>query len=195
MTAPDPTPPPRPGRHDEGPRRGSIAAGIFLVVLGVAFLVARVLHLEYGLGTWPVWIVVPGIALFIGGLVVGGPGGLGMTIPGAIVTTVGLILWIQDATGLWATWAYAWALVAPTSVGFAMLVYGLVHGDRELRRNGLRTFLVGIALFAGFALFFEGAIGLSGGRIPAADILLPVVAIGIGVVFLALSVMRRPTTR
>ena len=187
--------PPTPGRRGEQPRRGSLVGGILLVVLGLAFLVARAFRLELGVETWPVWIVGPGIALVVAGLVLGGPGGLGMIIPGAIATTVGSILWVQEATGLWATWAYAWALVAPTSVGLAMLVFGLVHGDVELRRNGLRTMLVGLALFFGFALFFEGAIGLSGGRIPAADVALPVVAIGIGVLLLALSVMRRQPTR
>jgi hypothetical protein len=186
-----------PGTERQGqpPRRGSLAGGIILVVVGLAFLIARVFRVELGVVSWPIWIVGPGIALFVAGLVVGGTGGLGMTIPGAIIATVGAILWIQEATDLWATWAYAWALVAPGSVGAAMLVYGIVHGDVELRRNGLRTLLIGLGLFAGFALFFEGAIGLSGGRIPAADVVLPAVAVGIGVVLLVLSVLRREQPR
>src|SRR5262245_30209752 len=171
-------PPTQPGsqREDTGPRRGSLAGGIILVVLGLAFLVARVFRIELGVDAWPIWIVGPGLALLIAGLVVGGPGGLGLVIPGSIITTVGAILWVQDATGLWSTWAYAWALVAPTSVGAGMFLFGITHGDRELTANGLRTLLVGLALFFGFALFFEGVIGLSGGRIPGTDLVLPLVA-------------------
>jgi len=179
------------GPASPGPHRGSLVGGIILVVLGLAFLVARVFRVELGVDSWPIWIVGPGIALLVAGLVVGGSGGLGLVIPGAIVATVGTILWVQDATGLWATWAYAWALVAPGSVGLGMLLYGITRGDRELTANGLRTLLVGLGLFFGFALFFEGALRLSGGRIPAADVALPVVAVGIGVVLLVLSVGRR----
>jgi hypothetical protein len=179
------------GRPASGPHRGSLVGGVILVVLGLAFLIARVFRIELGLDSWPIWIVGPGLALLIAGLVVGGPGGLGMVIPGAIIATVGSILWVQDITGLWATWAYAWALVAPGSVGLGMLLYGITRGDRQLTDNGLRTLLTGLGLFFGFALFFEGAIGLSGGRIPAVDILLPVVAVGIGLALLVLSVIRR----
>jgi hypothetical protein len=178
-------------RRDTGPHRGSLVGGVILVVLGLAFLIARVFRLELGVDSWPIWIVGPGLALFIAGLVVGGPGGLGLVIPGAIITTIGSILWIQDLTGLWSTWAYAWALVAPGSVGLGMLLFGITRGDRELTDNGLRTLLIGLGLFFGFALFFEGAIGLSGGRIPAADIVLPLVAVGIGVALLVLSIIRR----
>ena len=178
-------------RPEGGPHRGSLVGGVILVVLGLAFLIARVFRVELGMDSWPIWIVGPGVALLIAGLVVGGSGGLGLVIPGSIIATVGAILWIQDVTGLWATWAYAWALVAPGSVGLGMLLYGITRGDRQLTDNGLRTLLTGLGLFFGFALFFEGAIGLSGGRIPAADVVLPLVAVGIGVALLVMAVVRR----
>jgi hypothetical protein len=165
--------------------------GVILVVLGLAFLIARVFRIELGVDAWPIWIVGPGLALLVAGLVVGGSGGLGLVIPGAIISTVGGVLWVQDATGLWSTWAYAWALVAPGSVGLGMVLYGITRGDRDLTVNGTRTLLTGLGLFFGFALFFEGAIGLSGGRIPMADVVLPLVAVGIGIALLVLSVVRR----
>ncbi len=68
-----------------------------------------------------------------------------------------------------------------------MLVYGLVRGDRELVGDGLRTTLVGLALFVGFALFFEGVIGLSGPRIVGLDDAWPVIAIGLGVLLVIVS--------
>ena len=62
-------------------------------------------------------IVVPGVALLIASFAVPPRGGLGLAIPGAIIATVGLILWFQSAYDAYATWVYAWALVAPTAPG------------------------------------------------------------------------------
>jgi hypothetical protein len=101
---------------------------------------------------------------------------------------VGLVLWVQDTYDAYATWAYAWALVAPTGPGLGMLLYGLVRGDGELARDGLRTTLVGLALFVGFALFFEGVVGLSGEPIAQFEDVLPFLAIGLGVLLVVASV-------
>ncbi|OGO57082.1 MAG: hypothetical protein A2V85_17855 [Chloroflexi bacterium RBG_16_72_14] len=129
--------------------------------------------------------------MFVASFAIPPRGGLGLAIPGAIITIVGAILWFQETNDLYETWAYAWALVAPTGPGLGMLVYGLVRGDRELAGDGLRTTLVGLGLFAGFALFFEGALGLSGGRIAGLDDALPVIVIGLGVLLVILSLFGR----
>jgi hypothetical protein len=68
-----------------------------------------------------------------------------------------------------------------------MVVYGLVRGDRELAGDGLHTTFVGLALFAGFAFFFEGVIGISGHRIANLDEVLPYAAIGFGVLLVIAS--------
>jgi hypothetical protein len=100
---------------------------------------------------------------------------------------VGLVLWYQAAYDAFSTWAYAWALVAPTAPGVGTLLYGLVKGDSELARDGLRLTGVGLALFTGFALFFEGVIGLSGEPIANLDEMLPYLAIGVGLLLVVLS--------
>jgi hypothetical protein len=174
-----------------GPHRGSLVAGTLLVGFGLAVLVGRVVDIDLGVATWPLVVVVPGVALFVAAFAVGGRGGLGLAIPGAIVTTVGLVLWVQDVTGAYQTWAYAWALVAPTAVGVGMLLYGLFLGDRELSGNGLRTLLVGLGLFLAFALFFEGFIGLSGRPIAGLDTILPAAVIVLGVVLVVLGLFGR----
>ena len=175
----------RPAAQAQTP--SGLVAGIVLVVIGVVFLLIRVVDVTIGSGSWPLWIIVPGLAMVAGSLAIPPRGGLGLAVPGTIIAIVGGILWVQDAYGLYATWAYAWALVAPTGPGLAMLVYGLVRGDRELAGDGFRTFLVGVGLFLGFGIFFEGVIGLSGHRIANLDEVLPYVVIGFGVLLVVSS--------
>ena len=165
--------------------------GVILVVVGGALLLGRVVDISLAGVTWPLWVVVPGIAMLVGSLFIPNRGGVGLAIAGTIVTVVGLILWVQEAYDAYSTWAYAWALVAPFGVGLGMLLYGLVHRDRPLAGNGFRTMLVGLGLFLGFALFFEGVIGLSGTPIANLDQVLPYAIIGLGVLLVVLSFSRR----
>jgi hypothetical protein len=185
-------PPPQPAgvRPAAQPRAQTppgLVAGIVLVVIGVAFLLVRVADMTLGASAWPLWLIVPGLAMLAGSLAIPPRAGLGLAIPGTMIAIVGAILWVQEAYGLYTTWAYAWALVAPTGPGLAMLIYGLAHGDRELAADGFRTFLVGIGLFLGFALFFEGAIGISGHRIANLDEVLPYILVGFGVLLVIAS--------
>lgn len=164
-----------------------LVAGVILVIIGAALLLSRVVEISLGGVTWPLWIVIPGLAMLVGSFFIPPKGGVGLAVPGAIVTIVGLVLWVQDAYDLYATWAYAWALVAPTGPGVGMFLYGVVHRDGQLVGDGLRTMLVGIGLFLGFALFFEGVLGLSGEPIPNLDQVLPYAVIGLGAILVALS--------
>jgi hypothetical protein len=201
-------PPPAPGGPQPGAWPGTAAPaptqarhpqpglvlGVILIVIGAALLVGQVVDLT---DAWPVWLIVPGLAMVAGSLFIPPRGGLGLAIPGAILATVGAILGVQEAYGLYSTWAYAWALVAPTSVGVAMVLYGLAQRDHELASDGLRTTFTGLVLFAAFALFFEGVLGLNGHAIANLDQVLPYLAIGLGVVLVVVSLFtgRRHTDR
>lgn len=188
MTAPEPNPTPGTGPvHAREPRPAGLVIGILLVVLGTVFLVVRVADIRWSGVTWPLGIIVPGLALVVASFLVGGRGGLGLAIPGTMIAIVGAILWVQETYGLYSTWAYAWALVAPTGPGIAMLGYGLFIRDRAMAADGLRTAMVGIGLFIGFAVFFEGALGLSGDRVAGLDTILPVVIVAFGALLVALS--------
>jgi hypothetical protein len=184
---PPPQPQPQPQPQPKTQTQPGLVAGVVLVVIGVVVLLIRLVDTTLGSSSWPLWIIVPGLAMLIGSLAIPPRGGLGLAIPGTIIAIVGGILWIQDAYGLYGTWAYAWALVAPTAPGLAMLIYGLARGDRELAADGLRTTLVGIGLFLGFALFFEGVVGISGHRIANLDEVLPYVVIGFGALLVVAS--------
>jgi len=173
-------------------RRSRIGLGILLIVLGVAFLVGRQLQIDWGAVGWPMFIVASGIGLFVLAFVVGGKPGTGFAVPAGIVTMTGLVLAAQNATGLWATWAYAWALVAPFGVGIGLVVYGALTGQRDVLRSGSGPLLVGLGLFAGFALFFEGFVGLSGFAIAGADTLIAAGVVALGIVIMLLGLRRRP---
>jgi hypothetical protein len=177
----------RPSAQSQAQTPPGLVAGIVLVVIGVAFLLIRVADMTLGVGAWPLWLIVPGLAMLAGSLAIPPRAGLGLAIPGTIIAIVGAILWVQEAYGLYSTWAYAWALVAPTGPGLAMLIYGLARGDHELAADGFRTFLAGIGLFLGFALFFEGVIGISGHRIANLDEVLPYILVGFGALLVVAS--------
>lgn len=150
-------------------RRGTVFLGLALVILGGLALLGRAFSIDLlGLG-WPIFVLAPGIALFIAGVAVGGRAGLGLAIPGGITSMVGVVLSIQAATGLWATWAYAWALVAPGGVGLAMVLYGLLTRQRDVARDGVPVLLTGLGLFIAFGLFFEAILHISGDRLPLGE--------------------------
>ena len=103
----------------------------------------------------------------------------------------GIVLSVQAATGLWATWAYAWALVAPGGVGLAFIVYGLITRQPDLARNGVPILLTGLGLFVAFGLFFEGLLHLSGDALPLAEPVLATGLIVLGAAILVLGAMGR----
>ena len=170
----------------ESSRRTTIVLGVALVALGALALLGQALRIDIlGLG-WPIFILVPGLVVFASGVAVGGKAGLGLAVPGRIVSMVGVVLSFQAATGLWATWAYAWALVAPGGVGLGTVLYGLLTGQRDLVRGGLPILLAGLGLFIGFGLFFEGILHLSGPAFSLAEPLFAVGLVGLGAAILLL---------
>jgi hypothetical protein len=159
-----------------------LALGAILVVAGIILLVAQLADVDvWNLG-WPFIIIAAGVGILVFGLVSANDSG--MVVGGTVTTSVGLVLAFQNATGLWATWAYAWALVGPAASGLGLLIYGLRAGDRSDIRNGTWGLLGGLGLFAIGFLFFEGIIGLSGFDLAIAEWVLPALVIGIGVVIL-----------
>ena len=176
-----------------GSERGTIALGIVLLVIGGLALLGRLLSIDIlGLG-WPLFVLIPGILLFAGGVAIGGQAGLGLAVPGGVVSMVGVVLSVQAASGLFATWAYAWALVAPGGVGLGILLYGILTGQPEIARNGIPILLTGLGLFVAFGLFFEGVLHLSGGSLSFAEPVLAggLIVLGVLILFAGLT-GRRP---
>ena len=175
------------GSAKEG--RGGVVLGIVLIALGAILFVDRFVGIDVAGAGWPLFVIIPGLLLLVWGTTVSGSGGAGLAIGGGITTVVGLILAVQNATGLWATWAYAWALVGPGGTGVGLIAYGLTHRDPGVVTNGVRSLGTGLALFVGFGLFFEGVVGLSGAPFLSTD-LGPVVLIAFGAAIVVAGLLR-----
>ena len=136
--------------------RGNLVAGLALVLLGLFFLALQLwpnarqfLRLEI---MWPLIIVGVGLFFFLG-IVVWGRSAGGLAVPGAIVTGIGLLLFYQNWSHNWESWAYAWTLI-PGLVGLGAVLAGLIQ-SKSLRRAvnaGGGLILISLVLFAIFGL-------------------------------------------
>jgi hypothetical protein len=125
--------------------------GIVLIGLGVLFLIGR--FIDVGSFVWPFFVIAPGLALLAWAFV-GGRSAAGLAVPGSIVTTVGLILFVMNATGTFHAWSYAWALVV-AAVGVGVFLQGALLHEEKRQQDGLRTVTAGLVMFAAFGVFFQ----------------------------------------
>jgi hypothetical protein len=173
--------------------RALVGAG--LILLGILFLIGRYVgtwfDIDFGHYAWPFFIIIPGFLLFIASFAMERRAGITLAIFGGTVTTTGTILLFQNIFDLYATWAYAWALVAPTSIGLAKLVYGSVRDLKDEVKSGLNMAGIGLAIFVFGAFFFELGIGISGFRFGAAWLCWPALLIGLGIVLLLSNLLPR----
>lgn len=164
-------------------RRSGIAAGVLLVLFGTALLALQLvpglrawLDISFG---WPLIIVGVGAVMLVTGVLTWQPG---LVTAGCILAGIGGILYWQNATGAWASWAYAWTLL-PAFAGVGMILAGFMRGDfwRSLRL-GLWQILISAVLFTIFAAFLGGP-NLLG-------VYWPVLLIGLGVAMLFRPLLR-----
>ena len=165
-------------------RRSGIAAGVLLVLLGTALLALQLVPglrawLDTSFG-WPFIIIGVGAVMLLTGLLTWQPG---LVTAGCIVAGIGGTLYWQNATGAWASWAYAWTLI-PAFAGVGMILAGVMQSDfwRSLRL-GLWQILTSAVLFLIFAAFLGGP-NLLG-------VYWPVLIIGLGVIMLFQPLLRR----
>jgi hypothetical protein len=152
--------------------------------VGAAFLFAQLapqyfewVNME---DAWPLFILGFALLLLLIGLLTGTPA---MAVPASIIGGIGGLLYWQNATGNWETWAYAWTLI-PGFVGVGIILSGLLSGQvNQGLREGGRTILISAILFAVFGSF------LGGGDI--FQWVLPVVAILGGVLLLVQNLFKR----
>ncbi len=164
-------------------RRSSVALGLILVLLGIWFLAVQMVPGLQALfaveTTWPLIIVGIGVVFLLFAILAGAPG---MAVPACIIGGIGLLLYWQNATNNWESWAYAWTLI-PGFVGIGVIVNGLLgHDTRNSLFGGAWLVVISLVLFAVFASFLGGPSILGQ--------YWPVLIIALGVLLLARSLIR-----
>jgi hypothetical protein len=158
--------------------------GLLLVLAGAVFLAQQFYPdlqvWDYFTFSWPVYVIGAGVLLLLLGLLVGAPG---MAVPATIVAGIGGVLYWQETTGNWDSWAYTWTLI-PGFVGLGIILEALLEGKP---RGGLRAggslMVISAILFVIFASFMGGPALLG--------TYWPVLLILIGLWFIIRSLLRR----
>jgi len=184
------TPYPSPSRRRGG---GSTALGIVFVVIGLFALVIVLTGTDLTQYGWPLFIIIPGLTLLVVGFI---SVGAGATIPGGILSVLGVVLAYCNSTNDWPFLAYGWALVTPGGVGLGIYLQALRDRDQHELRTGRTLLFIGLMIFLiGFVLF-ESILGISGRDYfgPIGKAALPVLLIVVGAILLVRSIQRSRQT-
>jgi hypothetical protein len=135
--------------------RSRLIIGVLLILLGIWFLLVQLVpgldnfvRIEL---SWPIVVVGVGLFLLLFGLLANEPG---MAIPACIVGGIGCILYWQNATGNWESWAYAWTLI-PGFVGVGILLSGILEGKfRSVWSSAGSLLLISLFMFLIFGSLF-----------------------------------------
>lgn len=133
---------------------GALVGGVLLILFGLLALTTQIFKgFDFWSAFWPFIIVGIGAVFFVG-MAAGGKSTAGLAIPGSIITGIGLMLFIQNLTNHFESWAYGWTVII-ISVGVGIYIMGWWGGDAEQRRSGAGVMRVGLVMFIIFGAFFE----------------------------------------
>lgn len=163
--------------------------GVTLIAFGALDLVGRIFGLSIQHYIWPFFIIVPGVLLFVRAVMVDDAYSEVFSRLGGVLVSLGLLLLYQEISDHWGSWAYAWALIGPTSVGVAGILYGKMKGREALVRESWSLVRIGLTMFAVGLIFFELVLNISGFGI--GFIGWPILFIGLGVILLLRGLLGR----
>lgn len=133
---------------------GSLVGGGLLIIFGLLALAGQLFRgFNFWNTFWPFFIIGFGLLFFVG-MFAGGRSVSGLAIPGAIITTIGLMLFYQNITNHWESWSYGWTVIV-MAVGLGIFIMGLWGQNLSQRAAGLRVLRIGLFLFIIFGAFFE----------------------------------------
>jgi hypothetical protein len=166
-------------------RGSSLVAGFLLLVVGGILLanqlnpglLANYLPKSF---TWPWYVIGTGLVFLFFALLTG-TGGL--AVPGSVIGTIGFILYYQNQTGDWESWAFAWILI-PAAVGLGIILMSLIEGHIRSATPGLWLLGINLAIFLVFWAIFRRDSSLIGSY-------WPVLLIVVGVFVLIQSLISR----
>ena len=175
---------------------GRVVLGLLLVAAGALTILLQAMNLSIPGGIigliWPLFVLIPGLALF---LVVreGGEAAEVASIFAGILTMVGIVLFYQNITDHWQSWAYVWALVAPGGVAVGRLAYGTVNDKLAAREEGRNLLYVSLSMFLVGIIFFELVLNISGFTSGLQGWGLPILLIVLGALMLFRNLFGRRT--
>ena len=129
---------------------GLFVAGLALMGLGGLFLIAQLFGGSFWGYFWPYPIIALGFT-FLATMVSRGRGAGGFAIPGTVITTIGVLLFIQNSFGWWESWAFAWTFIV-IAVGVGIFLMGYWNESEGSKRTGLNIAGIGTLLLIIFFL-------------------------------------------
>jgi hypothetical protein len=136
--------------------RGSLIAGVGLVLLGALFIVFNLIPGFTIKQTWPIIFLVAGFGFCLPALAWpdSRKGLAALFIPGTILFVLGAIFLFNTLAKEWTIWAFAWILI-PAAVGLGMMLAAKIgewsHGVWVV---GTWMAILCLSLFAVFAALF-----------------------------------------
>ena len=128
-----------------------------VIGVGVALLVANLFGVHLMGIFWPGFILVPGLLLLwpaYNSTADEQSQFSFLAIPGAIITAVGLLLFVMNITNHFEAWAYSWTLVWAAAAGGWMYMKRFDLED-SIHDTGYKFVRVMIFMFMGLAILFE----------------------------------------
>ncbi len=171
---------------------GPVMFGVCLLLVGIVLLVGELFNFPFSSVMWTFIFIIPGGILFLSANSSQDSHAEGLAILGSMMMALGFIFLLQSALNMWASWAYAWTLLAPTSIGIAQVIFGRQHDRDALVKNGNRLIEIGLTMFFIFFVFFELLLNISGKNlIPAGLPTFPITLVVLGLFIVVRSILRR----
>lgn len=166
--------------------------GIILISAGLFLLLSRFVGFDllFGHISWPIYIIVPGVVILA---IASFDKTVGKALAplGMMITLTGCLLAYQSWADHYQSWAYAWILTGPFSVGAGLVVHGILHDDKSSIENGRKMAALSLAAFIVSAAVFELVFNISGLGLSVDlpwGILLPAALVAVG----GLILLRQP---
>jgi hypothetical protein len=123
-------------------------------ILAIALIIGGVMWLTGVNLFWPMFVLVPGAVMLAAAFSGEKHAAAGLAIPGALVTGTGALLFVQNLTGYWESWSYAWTLYG-VFLGIGLMILGSLTGDRSSETVGRGFVRYSLYAFIGVSFLME----------------------------------------
>ncbi len=128
-----------------------------VIAIGISLLASQIFGFDMIDLLWPGFVLAPGLMLLwpTYNATPERPSRFGfLAVPGAMLLTVGTLLFIMNLTNHFEAWAYSWPLVIG-SVGWALMFMRRYEPEHRVHHNGYNFMRFMVLLAMGLAVFFE----------------------------------------